>query len=76
MTLKPLGNNVNQVTVGLTDVLFSYRTPVAIFDHNTGRAYKTSHKWSATTTRHINKWFDQRTDVELKPQEFFDLWVK
>ena len=36
-------------------VLVSYKTPVAAFV--SGRGFvRTSHKWSATTTRHINKW--------------------
>ncbi len=76
MNLKPLGANQTQITVGLTDILFSYRTPVAIFDHNTGVAYKTDCRWSNTTTRHINKWFGERKNIVLKSQEFFDAWVK
>lgn len=34
--------------------LFSYSTPVAYLDKTTGNVYKTSKKWSATTTKHIN----------------------
>ena len=37
-----------------TILLYSYETPVAREDHN--GAFKTSAKFSSTTTRHINKW--------------------
>lgn len=75
MNLKPIKTNMNEVTTGEYQILFSYRTPVAVI-LNDGTSYKTEKKWSQTTTRHINSWFSmQGTDVEApteKPQEFFD----
>lgn len=73
MELRPIKANMNVVSIkeGL-DVLFSYKTPVAaVID---GCAYRTSHKWSVTTTRHINKWFAMGdiTSSDERPQEFFD----
>ena len=67
-----------------TLVLVSYETPVAarlfsLAAENDGCALaRTSKKWSATTTRHINKWLrDTFSDTAPKramemPQEFFD----
>jgi len=55
MRLKPIGPNVNEVTVGELTVLFSYQTPVAAFVPGEGYLV-TDKKWSNTTTRHINKW--------------------
>ena len=70
MKLKPLASNMTQLTLN-TDivVLFSYETPVAAL---TEEGYvRTSHKWSPTTTRHINKWLGG-VEAKEKPQEFFD----
>ena len=67
-----------------TLVLVSYETPVAarlfsLAAENDGCALaRTSKKWSATTTRHINKWLrDTFSDTAPKrakemPQEFYD----
>jgi len=56
-------------------VLFSYETPVACHIEETMQFYRTEHKWSATTTRHINKWLREQGQpgkvVEM-PQSFFD----
>ena len=48
----------NQTEVMLadgTDILISYVTPVAARIPGKGWV-RTSHKWSSTTTKHINKW--------------------
>jgi hypothetical protein len=75
MNLNPIKANMTELD--LCDgrkVLFSYRTPVALKDY-TGMNYKTSYKWSATTTRHINQWFKGITALE-KPQDFFDSLIQ
>jgi len=42
---------------GTATVLYSYETPVAV--HMEGIGYfKTSKKWSTTTSKHINKWLE------------------
>lgn len=59
---------------GGTKVLFSYKTPVAVFIVGQG-VIKTSKKWSATTTRHVNTWindYSRYVTVQEKPQEYFD----
>lgn len=56
MELKPIQENVTEVTFNNgTVVLFSYRTPVAALIPGDGW-YRTSTRWSNTTSRHINKW--------------------
>lgn len=72
MKLKSLGSNMTQVETGKYSVLFSYETPVAAFD-SSGKAFKTSQKFSTTTSKHINKFLgsDAKT-AEEKPQSFFN----
>ena len=69
MKLKPIASNMTQLTTPTATILFSYETPVAC--HANGTYYRTEHKWSQTTTRHINKWLDGIV-AETKPQQFFD----
>jgi hypothetical protein len=71
MKVNPIGPNQTELTLneGNTLVLFSYQTPVAAFVD--GKAYRTEKKWSATTSKHINRWLDGE-DAEEKPQAFFD----
>lgn len=57
MKLNPIGSNMTEIESGDYTVLFSYQTPVAY--HKAGEGFaKTNKHWSATTTRHINKWLE------------------
>lgn len=83
MNLTPIQANMTVLTFkDGTEVLFSYQTPVAAKFWNRGAGFtfvKTSKKWSATTTRHINKWmgsFIAGAHVSEMPQEFFDNLMK
>jgi hypothetical protein len=68
MKLNHIAANKNEITLGDgTQVLFSYQTPVACWVN--GEYFKTSKKWSNTTSRHINSWVHLATE---KPQEYFD----
>jgi hypothetical protein len=68
MKLNHIATNKNEITLGDgTQVLFSYQTPVACWIN--GEYFKTSKKWSNTTTRHINSWVHLATE---KPQDYFD----
>ncbi|MGA1047646.1 MAG: hypothetical protein ACO3UU_06525 [Minisyncoccia bacterium] len=62
MKLKPVASNMTELYLNNgTIVLFSYETPVAAITFKNGchdKILKTNKKWSNTTTRHINKWFD------------------
>lgn len=61
MKNKKIAANQTEVTLENGNILFiSYETPVAAFVSGRG-IIRTSKKWSATTTRHINK-FIQRTN--------------
>jgi hypothetical protein len=72
MNLKPLASNKTELTLADgTQVLFSYQTPVACWRN--GEYFKTSKKWSNTTTRHVNSWVHLATE---KPQEYFDNLIK
>lgn len=68
MRVRNVGSNMTELLVNGYTVLFSYETPVAAL---TPQGYvRTSHKWSQTTTRHINKWLDG-VNAEEMPQDFF-----
>ena len=70
---------MSEVEVNGNFILFSYETPVAgrsISQENDG-FFKTSTHYSATTTRHINKYFRNVWDIDGKKvaevsQEFID----
>lgn len=75
MKLNPLGPNMTEIYVNDVTVLFSYKTPVAVMiDEGLGFVfYRTSKRWSNTTSRHINKWLRVYGKVASeKPQEYFD----
>ena len=70
MKLRQIASNMTQLALNKGyQVLFSYQTPVACLSDN--GYYRTSTKWSATTSRHINKWLDGVLAKE-QPQQFFD----
>ena len=69
MQLNPIKANMTELELNGSTVLFSYKTPVAVITH--GNAYRTSKKWSVTTSRHINQWLREIV-AEEKPQEYFD----
>jgi hypothetical protein len=58
--LRQLGPNMTEVQHGEVTVLYSYQTPVAVFAPGIGYL-RTDHKWSVTTSKHINKWLDGAT---------------
>ena len=70
MNIRNIGSNMTQLDLADgTSVLFSYSTPVAALTDN--GYYRTSKQWSATTTKHINKWLDGVLAKE-QPQTYFD----
>lgn len=66
MRINPIGSNMTELTTDTHIVLFSYSTPVAYEDKGTSKCYRTSKKWSRTTSKHINKWLDGRTYEEVE----------
>lgn len=71
MNLKPLGSNQTEIETSKATILFSYKTPVAACMKDGSGFFRTSKKWSMTTSRHINKWLDGCKAVE-RDQSFFD----
>lgn len=71
LNISPIGANQTELSFNGAKVLFSYQTPVACWIN--GQFYKTSKKWSVTTTRHINKWAHCAI---IEEQCFFDNLVK
>ena len=70
MKLKKIANNVTLIVLtDGTEILISYKTPVAAYRGDI--FYRTEKKWSATTTKHINSWLGCIEATE-RPQEFFD----
>jgi len=56
MTIKPIGSNQTELQLDNGNkVLFSYETPVAAYTETLGYI-KTTQKYSATTTKHVNNW--------------------
>lgn len=76
MTIKNLGPNTTLVTTGETLVLWSYGVPVA--SRVDGNFYRTSRKFSRTTTSHINKWLGQMGGQEATviPHSVFEELTK
>lgn len=54
ITLRHIKPNLVCLCVGGLEVVFSYDTPVAIALPN-GERYRTAHKFSVTTSRHIGE---------------------
>jgi hypothetical protein len=40
--LNPISKNINVLSLPMGDILFSYKTPVAFYEMNTGNYYRTS----------------------------------
>jgi len=75
MRLSPIKANCTEVSTDNMNILFSYKTPVAVMiDEGLGFVfYRTSKHWSVTTSRHINQWLGVYGKVASeKPQEWFD----
>lgn len=73
MKLRQIGPNQTELYVGDTVVFFSYETPVAALVP--GRGYlRTDQKWSATTSKHINRWLEG-VNATLVPQAELDALI-
>ena len=73
MKLNNIASNMTEIEFGNgVTIFYSYKTPVAGFDpaHPEGVSghFKTSTHYSATTTRHINKYFRNEWDVDAKTE--------
>ena len=57
MKLKQIGSNQTELDLGFAQVFFSYETPVAACLTD-GTLVRTEQWYSATTSKHINKWLN------------------
>ena len=79
--MRILKNKPNYTEIETSDkaVLFSYTTPVAMFDYEQNIMRITSEKWSKTTSNHINEfkteWINPTTRVDYEDQLWFDRYV-
>ena len=73
MKVKIVAPNQTELITDNMIVFFSYNTPVAA--DILGHYYRTSKKWSVTTSKHINQWLDG-VKAEVRDQDFFDNLIK
>ena len=72
MKLTPIAANQTEVSfTNGTQVFFSYKTPVAAYLPEKGYV-RTEKFWSVTTSRHINKWLKNVTEVTEIDQSVLD----
>jgi len=71
MKINNVGSNMTELSTNSGAViLFSYSTPVAAMLPS-GQYVRTEKKYSATTTRHVNKWLQGvSANVETRSAEF------
>ena len=70
MRVRMLGNNQTELETASHRILFSYETPVAFTVKSTGRWFRSAGtagaKWSRTTVKHINSWFNDASDCKIE----------
>ena len=73
MNIKNIAPNQTELHTndGLV-IFFSYDTPVAAFNHN-GDFVRTSTKYSATSTKHINRWLAGHKHSEVSQETMNNL---
>jgi hypothetical protein len=57
MKIKQIASNMTELDLGFAQVFFSYETPVAACLTD-GTLVRTDQWYSATTSKHINKWLE------------------
>ena len=70
MKLNPIGSNMTEVEVNGKSIMFSYQTPVAGYDDQ--GAFRTSTKYSVTTSKHINKYLGGKDVGRVVEQSYID----
>lgn len=74
--LKQISHHSTEITLSDGKLLYSYNTPVAMFNNLENKYYKTNKKWSKTTSKHINSWIPKNAVVEEKDQDYFNKFVQ
>ncbi len=84
MKLKSLGANQTELTLNDgSQILFSYETPVCVrteamhYGQMQTRVCVTTEKYSRTTSKHINNWVANLSDIiQMVPQSEIDTFAK
>lgn len=68
--------NARVIETGTKTILFSYQTLVAYYDKKDGNLYRTSKRWSNTTSKHISNFIRELNGTPFatyeKDQNHFD----
>jgi len=72
ISAQSIGSNQIEIHHGDNIFLVSYKTPVAAYVK--GKFYKTSTKFSRTTSKHINKWLGPVKADEIS-QDVIENWL-
>ena len=73
--LKQIASNMTVLDKNGDEILFSYETPVAVYDQQRGEYLRTEQKFSSTTSRHINKWIGSAVSISV-PQNVIEDYVQ
>ena len=73
--LKHIASNMTVLHRDNCEILFSYQTPVAVYDVKRGEYLRTETKYSQTTSRHINKWLQGVNAISV-PQSIIEGYVR
>lgn len=60
-----------EAVIGNKTILYSYQTIVAVISPN--GYFKTNRKWSVTTSKHINAWFNVKRLEKLEAGKVFHI---
>lgn len=66
--IKQFASNMTVLHRDNCEILFSYQTPVAVYDVKRSEYLRTETKYSQTTSRHINKWLQGVKGIEVSQQ--------
>ena len=70
LKLTQLASNMTELEFDSVSILFSYKTPVAGWDND--GAFRTSEHYSATTTKHVNKYLGGKDVGRKVDQSYID----
>lgn len=73
--LIQLASNMTCLQKDGNEILFSYQTPVAVYDFKRSEYLRTETKYSQTTSRHINKWLQGVNAISV-PQSIIEGYVR
>ena len=73
--LKQIDSNMTVLDKNGDEILFSYETPVAVYDQQRGEYLRTEQKFSQTTSRHITKWIGSAVSISV-PQSTIESYVR